>query len=367
MTDEILFASSVAEEAQVVDEAEEDAASPHPRYDITSYGSDPDVEGIVRRLRREEIAIPPFQRGYVWRLPEASKFIESLLLGLPVPGVFFAIEPPTNRWLVIDGQQRLKSLLFFYEGFFNPKVGEKRQRVFSLADVHRRFLGKTYATLEEPDRLRLDNSVIHATVVRQDSPQGEDTSIYHIFARLNSGGQKLAPQEIRSALYHGPLVDLVHDLNQYPTWRAIYGPPSSRLKDEELILRFLAFRFAAADYERPMSEFLNKFAGRRRYSDTDFLAQAHETFRLAVDVAFRALGKDAFRPERAINAAVLDSVLVGMSMAPNSCQDLSPEVVKERYLGLLADGAFQGVISKATADESAVKLRLQMAVEAFSQ
>ncbi|MCH8923268.1 MAG: DUF262 domain-containing protein, partial [Planctomycetes bacterium] len=87
-------------EGETPDEEEE---VPTVSYDVTSYGSDPDVEGLVRRLHREEIIVPPFQRDYVWRQPEASRFIESLLLGLPVPGVFFATDPETNNLLVIDG------------------------------------------------------------------------------------------------------------------------------------------------------------------------------------------------------------------------------------------------------------------------
>src|SRR5689334_5241894 len=118
MTEEPVAQEEGLEPDLVQDDAESDPTIPHPRYDITSYGSDPDVEGLVRRLNRKEILIPQFQRGYVWRLPEASRFVESLLLGLPVPGVFFAIEPTTNKLLVIDGQQRLKSLQFFYEGVF---------------------------------------------------------------------------------------------------------------------------------------------------------------------------------------------------------------------------------------------------------
>ncbi len=77
--DEYLFESEPSEEEEV---------TPTISYDVTSYGSDPEVEVLVNRLRRGDIIIPPFQRDYVWRQPEASKFIESLLLGLPVPGIF---------------------------------------------------------------------------------------------------------------------------------------------------------------------------------------------------------------------------------------------------------------------------------------
>jgi hypothetical protein len=346
----------------VLDEAESDPVVPHPRYDITSYGSDPDVEGLVRRLKREDILIPSFQRGYVWRLPEASRFVESLLLGLPVPGVFLALEPGTNKSLVIDGQQRLKTLQFFYEGVFNPKPGERRQRVFSLIDVQSRFAGRKYSTLDEPDRLRLDTAIIHATVVKQDSPPDDDTSIYHIFERLNSGGQKLAAQEIRVALYHGPLIASIRKLNDHSSWRNVFGKTSVHLKDQELILRFLAFAYEKDNYERPMSEFLNKFASRYRNARTDFLDEMHRRFISAIDLAWSALERRAFRPERALNAAVFDSVMVGLSRLIEKIPDAKPEEVRVRYEELLRDKDYIEAVSRSTADEAFVSQRIAKAV-----
>ena len=92
------------------------------RYSITSYGVDYTVDRIVDRLNKGAILIPEFQRKYVWSLKDASRFIESLILGLPVPGVFFSQEKGTNKMLVIDGQQRLKSLQFFYSKKFGGQL-----------------------------------------------------------------------------------------------------------------------------------------------------------------------------------------------------------------------------------------------------
>jgi len=91
------------EPENVVDDAASDDAVLPQRYDISSFGADYDVAGVVGRINKGTIFIPPFQRDYVWKIAEASRFIESLLLGLPVPGVFLAKEPDTNRLLVIDG------------------------------------------------------------------------------------------------------------------------------------------------------------------------------------------------------------------------------------------------------------------------
>ncbi|NJN28741.1 MAG: DUF262 domain-containing protein [Cyclobacteriaceae bacterium] len=220
-----------------VEDSEESAAP--MIYDISSYGADLDVEGLVKRLKRGDIFIPPFQRDYVWNQAEASRLVESLLLGLPVPGVFLAKEGESNKMSVIDGQQRLKSLRFFYDGFFNPKEEDIRKKVFKLKNVQPQFEDKTYESLEEEDRIKLDNSIIHATIIKQESPNDNNTSIYHVFERLNTGGRKLTPQEIRSAIYIGKLNEMISELNEHPSWRELFGKKNNRLKDQEMILRFL--------------------------------------------------------------------------------------------------------------------------------
>ena len=111
---------------QVHDEAaesEEWAQDPIiPKYSTNTYGADYPVEALVRRLTlnpRDETAtihLPSFQRGYVWTKPQADRFIESLLLGLSVPGIFLWKDPDSQRLAVIDGSQRLRTLKFFYDG-----------------------------------------------------------------------------------------------------------------------------------------------------------------------------------------------------------------------------------------------------------
>lgn len=224
-------------------------------YSITSYGADYPVDGLVRRIESGDIAVPEFQRQFIWPRPRIERFIESLLLGLPVPGIFLALEPESNRLLVIDGQQRLRTLAAFYKGLLRGKE-------FRLSEgVQPQFVGRTYETLEAEDRRRLDDSIIHATVIKQDVPSDDQSSVYFIFERLNTGATLLQPQEIRAAIYQGAFNELLHEMNVFPKWREVFGGPSPRLKDQELILRFLAFGHDAAHYKRPMKEFLNEFMG----------------------------------------------------------------------------------------------------------
>lgn len=358
----------VAADDDIEDESELDQSVVPVRYDITSFGIDFDIEGICRRLRRDEIFIPRFQRSFIWSLPESSKFIESLLLGLPVPGIFLAQEADSGRLMVIDGQQRLKTLLFFYDGVFDPKPEDTTQRVFRLTDIEQEdFLGLTYETLAEKDRINLDNSVMHATVVRQDAPPDNDTSIYHIFERLNSGGRRLYPQEMRCAIYHGSLIDTIQLLNDQQSWRKIFGKPSSRLKDQELILRFLAMYFDWGKYTRPLSEFLNKFVGAHRNPDQPFLNEVSEIFTETIDLLWDALGSKAFRPVRALNAAVFDSVAVGLAQKIKSSGPPEANAIRQAYDQLLTDPEYLVVVTQSTSLEISVTTRLEKAISQMAK
>ena len=80
MTKQKVFKEILPDDVNVIDEAENDLTVPVIRYDITSFGADYDVDGLVRRMKRKEIYAPPFQRGYVWNIKQGSRFVESLLL-----------------------------------------------------------------------------------------------------------------------------------------------------------------------------------------------------------------------------------------------------------------------------------------------
>lgn len=354
------------EQKNVLDEAGTDETSAPQTYNISSYGADFDVEGLVKRMERGDVFIPPFQRDYVWNLSDASRFVESLLLGLPVPGIFLAKDPDSNKSLVIDGQQRLKTLQFFFDGYFNPKPDQKTRRIFKLLNVQPQFEGKTYEDLDEKDKVRLNDTIIHATVIKQESPEGDDTSVYHVFERLNTGGRKLMPQEIRSAIFHGGLIELLRQLNKTPEWRAIFGKESNRLKDQELILRFLVMFFKCSTYTKPMSEFLNKFSKNNRSPNAAFIAQCSDLFTSTIRVIYQAIGNEAFRPERALNAAVFDSVMVGLAKRLEKDTNIDFGTVKSTYEALLADTEFKSVTSAATSDANNVSKRLEIAISKFA-
>ncbi len=331
-------------------------------YAITSYGADYPVDGLVKRMQSKSIYIPPFQRSYVWNQYRASRFVESLLLGLPVPAIFLSREEETQKMLVIDGQQRLRTLQYFYDGIFEP-----RDKKFRLVGVDDRFAGKTYKDLRDDERRRLDDSIVHAIIVKQDRPLEEDpSSIYHIFERLNTGGVQLQPQEIRACTYHGEFARLLADLNNDRNWRGIFGNVSSRMRDQELILRFFALLVASSDYSKPMKEFLNSFMFRHRHLDKLNWEELRMLFSDTVRIINEAIGPQALKPSAAVNAALADAVMVGMAKRLEKGPFTELAEVRSRYEALLADPRFQERFRSATTDEKTVERRLALATEAFA-
>ncbi|MEG4321635.1 MULTISPECIES: DUF262 domain-containing protein [unclassified Microcoleus] len=333
------------------------------RYSITSYGADYTLDSLVRRIQDGSIYVPSFQRAYVWKINDASRFIESLLLGLPVPGIFLSKEQDTHKLLVIDGLQRLRTLQYFYEGIFDPT-----KREFALKNVQSKFEGATYKSLPSEYRRSLDDSILHATIVKQDEPSDDNSSIYHIFERLNTGGKILTSQEIRACIYHGEFKDLLKELNENNSWRDIFGKSDSRMRDEELILRFLALYFNGDNYHKPMKEFLNQFMGKNQRLKLYSSPQIKQTFEPTIEVIHQSLGERAFKPNKLINAAVFDAVMIGIARRLEQGKIDNSETLKDLYQKLLNDEKFRRltVDTARTTEEDAVNSRIEIATKVFA-
>ena len=243
-------------EDDVIQEIEseiEDAESSIPIYTISSFPTDPSLELLHQRWERGEIEIPRFQRGWVWKHAQASQLVESFLLGLPVPSIFMYRDQQSQHSLVIDGQQRLRTIWGFLEG----KLPDGQD--FYLRDVNERWNGKSYADLSEVDRIRFRDAVLRTIVIEQADPH-DNSSIYHIFERLNTGGTHLNPQEVRNSAANGPFNDLMIELNQLNEWRQIFGRERAdeRMRDVELIIRFCALKDSSEEYSTPMKAFLER-------------------------------------------------------------------------------------------------------------
>ncbi len=351
--------ASILAQEEVLD-ADYDAETVDAKeYVISGYGADFDVEGLVRRLKRRDIDIPSFQRAYVWNHQKASRFIESLLMGLPVPGIFLYRERGSQRMFVIDGQQRLKTLQFYYDG----KIGDS-ESAFALKGLKSRFEGLTYDDLTDEDRRRLDDSIIRASIIHQEAPDDDGSSRYSIFERLNTSSTPLTPQEIRSAIYGGALNRLIEDLNNYGDWRALFGRRSTRKRDEELILRFLALYFYGDEYKSPMKGFLNTFMkNNRELGDLDEQT-VKSMFEKTVTTMRNTLGDRAIKPDRQVNAAVADAIMVAVARALEA-QSVCSEP-KAAYQSLMKNQDFLDAVSAGTSQPVNVRKRIGLATQAFA-
>jgi len=339
---------------------------------VAYSGQDFDVNGLVRRLNSDDILVPTFghqdsriasagfQRSFVWNRPQMDRFIESLLLGYPIPGIFL-VRQSDRRYLVLDGQQRLRTLQYFYRGIYDSKE-------FALANVASAFKGLTYEKLSEEQRRLIDDAFIQATIVSTDGTSESLESIFQIFERLNSGGTQLTPHEIRVALFAGPFIDYLEGLNRDPAWRALYGKHNPRLRDQELVLRILALYLNADNYRRPLKSFLNDFVSSHRTLGGFDSDAARGLFGLAAELIRAETGPEALRRQGAqINAAMTETIFVGLMRRIDSRNALGSEEVERAIRTLQQNERLQQVISWATADEESVKTRLEIGTRVFAE
>jgi hypothetical protein len=372
---------------EVVDEsiADDEGLYEMQESSLSYFGADFDIRGLVQRLGDGDIIIPRFdpdesdgatlagfQRQRVWTKPKMEQFIESLLLGWPVPSIFLVLDTD-QRYLVLDGQQRLTALRHFYSGFYPDG------RKFQLADVAEHLQQATYETLATESKRKLNNTFIQATVIE---PKGKDgpESVYRLFGRLNSGGVSLTAQEIRVALFLGPVVDWIRDLNRDGYWRRLYGKPNPRLKDHELVLRTLAMEDVLSEidgnwddeelrravYKPPMSEFLNLFLSTNREMESVDKEGLTTSFAAASKLLFEAADRDGLRFNGRINAAHVDATMSTLMWLQR--QDALPNkrAVATALNELRANADYIEYVTQSTSHRENVYGRLQLALEALS-
>lgn len=324
------------------------------RYSISTYGSDLEVEVLVKRLDEGRYIIPDYQRGYVWTRKRASKFIESLLVGLPIPGIFLYREE--DKFLVIDGHQRLRSMQAFFSGKFPGS-----DKAFRLDGVSNEFDGKSYDDLSATDRVALDTAIIHASIIEQEQPNETDgaSSIYHIFERINSGSVPLTPHEVRYCANYGDFAKRIKEWNHDSHWRTLIGKINTRMKDQEIILRFLALHEGIHRYEPPMQSFLDKYLRANRNPGSQFLQEKNSIFSSTVKFLASNVGQNVFRRTAPVNVAIADAILVVTAEGLMN-QDLV-ENFSTRIEELKSDEVFKKATGSATSDKENVKLRIERA------
>jgi hypothetical protein len=368
------------------DENEVEIGPPSAEEALRYFGVDFDVDGLVRRFKQKEIIVPRFdpeepenagtgyagfQRNFVWKKRQMDRFIESILLGYPVPGIFL-VELPNRRYIVLDGQQRLTTLRDFFQGSYQAAGGE---RDFTLDYAAPPFHGKTYESLQPADRRLLNNALIQATVALPFGDNGK-LAVYTLFERINSGGTKLNDQQIRVAIFPGKATQLIRQLNRDPHWRQLFGAVHRDLRDQELILRYLALKRVAAEevgangepvsYKAPMATFMSQYLDDNEEMSEEKIQAEKNEFTTACRLLVEAEGPSALKRNRTINAARADSILAGLSLAVRQNPEITPDSVRSGMETLEEDSDYVEKTQKSTSHKLSVTGRLTAAAAAFA-
>ena len=208
---------------------------------------------------------------------------------------------------------------------------------------------------------KLNDSVLRAFIVKQIQPK-DNTSIFHIFERLNTGGTQLQGQEIRNCIYHGKFNDLLLRLNEDKNWRNIFGSKSinKRKRDEEIILRFFALYHNRRKYTKPMKDFLSDFMALNQNPNETRLSDFESIFLNAAKLVIDSLGVKPFNIIRGFNVASFDSVFTVIAEKLNT---IDTKKLKDKYNNLKANKDFIKNITSATTDEKTVSERFRISEE----
>ena len=360
------------DDTELDDGNDEDATLIPSRYNVSSYGWDSDVEGLVRRLKRGDIFIPKFQRRFVWNQPEKSFFIESLILRLPVPNVFLAHDPETNNLNIVDGQQRLISLRDYLDGKFaltGEKIRDDLKGCYFSHDVAKTQNSKV---LSYRDARTLSDAVLHSIVIKPDPAQDDpelgneyNQAIIQIFSRLNKSGNPLQAHEIRTSIFHGRLDNLIRELNEHSAWRDLFGKHHPRLKDMELILRFIALREDYENYKPPMSSFLDNFMERNREISEEHAKSLADAFRSVITLVKKTLGEDGLRSGKTLMVSRFDAVMSGFDTYLKSYSEPSERRVVRLLSDMEDDDDYKWSVDEFVNRSDRVKKRIERARAIF--
>lgn len=379
-------------EPDAVDEdSAEDDSYRIDQYELVSSPNDFNTKTLVDFIDSGVVIIPGFQRNFVWDIKRASRLIESIIVGLPIPQIFL-YEQARNKFLVIDGQQRLMSIYYFAKERFPRKEqlaelrlmsdGQSRIQSALLSDDHyftdfqlnlpestpgqpNRFHLRRYSSLDDLYQASFDLRTIRNIIVQQINPQGDD-AMYEIFNRLNSGGVNLTPQEIRRCMYGSKFYDMLYLTNTKEQWRKLVGAriPDTHMKDVEILLRGFAMLINGESYRPSMVKFLNRFSQQAKGFDDQYLEQ----LRLLLDSflhSCRDLTSDAFHSTQGrFSPMIFESVFVTACGEPYiKGLTINGHIDPESLRNLKEDKEFWSATQSRTAATASVQTRLGRARE----
>lgn len=327
--------------------------------DAVVTNTDWTIESINLQIKKGNIDLQPsFQRRGAWDETRKSRLIESIIVGMPVPNIALAENKNhRGRFIVIDGKQRLLAIQEFMRDDY-------RLRGLDLRDD---LNGQTFSTLQAGDRESFENSTLRSTLIKN---WKDENFLYAAFYRLNVGSLPLSPQELRKALIGGKLIDAIEDyLQSSRAFQSIFGVGlDKRMRDSELVLRFIAFDRDIAAYRGDFKVFLDETT---RYYEGDWDARLDDVrlrfqrLDLALQTSAQIFGEYSFRKwlgsryERVMNRAIFDCIVryfAEEEIAALAVKNSSAVIAKYQEVCGLAN--FRSAIEKTTKTHEATANRL---------
>ena len=359
---------------QIQSEVEDDYSN-DDLYNINSYGADLSFRELISMYKEKELEKPELQRHYVWDKAEASRFIESLLLGLPVPSIFLA-KTSSEKKLIVDGYQRIMTVFDYVEKGIFSKDG-KTFKLSNSKKINPRWRNKAFQELPEADQRRIRSTTIHSIIFEQKEPKDNDSSMYQVFERINTSGKTLLPQEIRNCIYQGAFNSLLFKLNVDRTWRTLFGIPTvdSRMRDMEFILRFFALKrenILETAQTISIKQHLNEFMGGNSNMSPETAAQFEREFLGSIAFLHRSFGENAFRNLSTkgdgiftdkFHPTIFDALAISTNYALAKNPELKVADLLDRRLALLGDANFKAYTRTRTTDVAHIHGRIGLALQ----
>jgi Protein of unknown function DUF262 len=345
---------------------EEYAAPQNPPPDIVVYNELRSCADLYRLYAKGQLDIKPdFQRDVVWKSTDKTRFIDSLMKQLPIPSMCFGYDNSTAKWIVIDGLQRMSSIV----EFLDP---DTTWRLSKVPDIDRDIAGIPVQTLREENGPlhhlyeRVENITIPITVLRCDfSSEAHMEYLFKIFHRLNAGGIRLTNQEIRNCIYSGPFNDLLIELDESESWKnakRIIGGRKDRFRSAELILRFFAFSSDLTSYNGNLTRFLNEYMAQHRKDSQRRINAQRKTFEAVLEI----LNEKFLGSMERIGFSQAEALLVAIGKNTSTLKDITPRAARTKLakfhnIELLQTAALSADLSRT----ESVRNRIQQAIEAL--
>ena len=364
------------------------------KISIQQYKTDMGFKALAEGVHDNLFVIPEYQRKYRWTKQQVEELATSLLRDLPIPPIY-AFRNENGQLEILDGQQRVMSLYFYYIGKF---LGKKRNAFIDVRKANdgsikfRDYLescdlkekkyqmesegknGKTqiiditYQNISDRVKRKIDFSPITLVEINVDSKEYKERTLHKIFANLNIGGTPLSSQELRNGIYGCKFYEMLYDINDNSKkWRILYNNKITEVnkesKDVETLLRMCAFdyyikgtdnQFELTGYKGKISTLLDSFSERaREFSDNQI-----EGYRLKllefIDSIEKVSGK---------NKGV---ALASFFVAWNRLKE-KPFITREKYDAIVGSDAYKETNNSGTSARSEIEKRIRCVYEQLSQ